>query len=139
MDDSLTRLTAILLNALISLTGTLLFLLELYLAKKFVDELKLELFFKRATALVRFILALIVAALAFQLLNAYPSKYLGILFSASPPLTKLLTLAEAVIFFALLYRLFKKSAGDGSGRGPVASGPLPKQAARLRRSWEEEE
>lgn len=139
MDDTVTRLTTLILNALLSFTGTALYLVELYLAKKFVDELKLENVFKRVTALVQFILALIIASLAFSMLNSYPGRYLGILFGSNVPLTKMFTLLEAVLFFGLLYRLFRarRQGSSGETRVPLSSVPA-KKTAPVRRSWEKE-
>ncbi len=139
VDDAVTRLTALILNALLSFTGTALYLVELYLAKKFVDELKLENVFKRVTALVRFILALIIASLAFSLINSYPGRYLGIIFGSNVPLTKIFTLLEAIVFFWLLYRLFRNRNGtERKPSGLIPPPPVTKKTTPLRRSWEEE-
>ncbi len=141
MADTFTVLLTVILNSFFSFLGVTLYLVELYLAKLFVEELKLELVFKRVTTLVRFILALIISSLAFSLLNTYPSKYLGIIFGNGVPLTKILALVEAIVFFTLLYVLFR----NRQNREKRAPGPVtpttrvpPLKVPAARRSWEEE-
>lgn len=108
VDEPLAKLTDILLNAFYSFLNLGLFLGEMYLALKFVDEIKLEAAFKKVTPLVRFVLALVMVSLASSLLNSFLNKYLSALLGVNPPLAKILQALEALVFFAVLYLFYRR-------------------------------
>lgn len=108
VDEPLAKLTNILLNSLYSFLNLGLFLGEMYLALKFVDEIKLEAVFKKVTPLVRFVLALVMVSLASSLINSFLNKYLSILLGVNPPLAKILQVFEALVFFLVLYLFYRR-------------------------------
>lgn len=110
-NEAATRLLNIILGSLFSFINVGLYLLELYIVLLFVNELKLEAVFKRVTNLVRFILALIVTSMAFPAINSSISRYFGGLLGSGAPLSKILLLAEAIVFFYVLQLLYKGRVG----------------------------
>lgn len=111
-NEATTRLLNILLGSLFSFINAGLYLLELYIVLLFVRELKLEPIFKKVTNLIRFILALIVTSLAFPAVNSSLSRYISGLIGQGAPLSKILLLVEAAVFFYVLHLLYKGRVGS---------------------------
>mgnify|MGYP001619178713 FL=1 len=110
MTDLFSSLIRIFLGAFVSFANAGLYIAELYLSLQFVRLLKLESVFKKATPFAHFIIALIVASLAFGTINGYLGRYINALVGNAAPLSKIFTGIEAVGFGIGLYWLLKKKA-----------------------------
>lgn len=96
-----------LLMAVISFGGILVYATLLVFISKIVDDLKLDIIFKKVTPLSKLLVTLFVTGMFIAPFSLIYNKLHGILTSDSAPLVRIGQLAEGMVLFFVLYSIYK--------------------------------
>ena len=107
MVESFQTFVRVLVQVVVSLGGTLVYAALLIFISRVVDDLRLELLFKRVTAFSKLLVTLFLAGVFLAPFNLIYNKLHIIISSGAAPIARLGQTAEGVVLLFVLYSIYK--------------------------------